>query len=444
MLGRLKKMIVIMIIIIIVILILIIGCILMKNSNDDDSAKINLEDNNIVVEEGIETSKKIEEVDDKNKYYVVERILNTYNQYIKQTKGIINFQKYDDNDIKEEGIDKLYDILDKQYVSEMGKTKELLFQEVKEYENYNLEIEKMYIYKISPSLDLYFVYGRIDNDDIQMLIKTDTNNTTFSIFLEDYMEKKNYYINMPIEGINIVDEEIKKNNNNGYRYTEISDEYMAKQYFSSLKENLINNIQYTYANLMEEEYRSKKFGNIENFEKFVNDNKEEIANMELTKYMVNSSEDDDDTEYICMDNHENYYIFKEKAIMNYTFKLDTYTIPTEKFIKTYQKANVQNKVMMNVDKWIQMLNTRDYVAAYQVLNETYRNNTFGNEEQFADKMRKNLPSYYKVQYDKFSEEGKTYLLDITLTDIINEDTVKMTIFMELNDELDFVMSFSIE
>ncbi|MCI8470618.1 MAG: hypothetical protein HFJ35_03910 [Clostridia bacterium] len=441
MLEKLKKSILIIIAIIIFIIIMI-SYILIKNSNYEDDSKTNSMDDDIVAEGDSEIIKNIEEVCDKNKYYAVEKILNTYIQYIKQTKGIIDFQKYDDNEIEEEGIRKVYDILDRQYISEMGITKEDLSSKIKEYEDYKLVIEKMYLYPITHSLDLYFVYGKIDDNNIQMLIKIDTNNTTFSIFLEDYIEKKNYQIDMLTENIDITNEEIKNNNNNMYRYVEITDEYMAKQYFNSLKDNLINNMQYTYTNLMEEEYRNKKFENIENFKEFINKNKEELSNIKLEKYTINST--DNGIEYVCLDNNQNYYVFKEKAIMNYTFKFDTYTIPTEKFVKEYQTAKVQNKVMMNVDKWVQMLNTRDYTAAYKVLNQTYRNNTFGNEEQFEDRMREMLPSYYEIQYDKFSEEGKTYLLDIILTDIMNENEIPITIFMQLNDDLDFVMSFSIE
>lgn len=440
MLEKLKKYIVLVMIIIVIIVVIII--ILTKNTDNkndfrNDAIDVEKANNNQV-------SKQILEVKDRNKYYVIEKILNTYIQYIKQIYGIIDFQKYDDEEIKQEGITQLYNILDKKYISEMNIKKGDLLDKINEYENYNLVINNMYIYEIAPSIDLYFVHGKIDEEDFQMLVKTDSDNTAFSIFLEDYIKNKSYDVNMNVRDIDITEEPIDKNDNNQYKYVNISDEYMAKQYMESLKENIINNIQYSYSNLMEEDYRNKRFGNLQNFSKYIEDNKEEIASIQIIKYMVNSY--DDYTEYVCMDNNQNYYIFKEIAVMNYTFKLDTYTIPTDNFTTTYKVANNQKRVMMNIDKWVQMLNTRDYRAAYEVLNETFRNNNFGSEEQFTAYMRQNYPLHYKIKFSDFSEQGNTYVQHITLTDItsVNEEEKQLDIIMKLEEDIDFVMSFSVE
>ena len=61
-------------------------------------------------------------------------------------------------------------------------------------------------------------------------------------------------------------------------------------------------------------------------------------------------------------------------------------------------------------------------------------------------MREKLPLHYKAEYSNFSEENETYLQDITLTDITeeNEDSVQISVIMQLKEDLDFVMSFSIQ
>ena len=439
MLEKLKKYVLLIAIVIIIIVIMIIY-VFMKNVGNE-SPEINLKNNEVVNNE--EELREISEVTDRNKYFIVERILNTYIQYIKQTKGIIDFEKYEDEEIKEEGIDNLYGILDVKYISEMNVKKEDLYNKIKEYEDYNLVIEKIYVYEISYSMDLFFVYGKIDEDNFKLLVKTDSNNMTFSIFLEDYINDKNYNFDMNVNDIDIAEELITLNDNNQYRYVNISDEYMAKQYFEYTKENMLNNIEYVYNNLMEDEYKSERFGSLQEFAAYIDKNREEIEKIEISKYMINSN--DNYKEYVCMDNNQNYYIFKEIAVMKFTFVLDTHTIPTQKFTETYKASNEQKKVMMNIDKWVQMLNARDYKAAYHVLNETYRNNTFGSQEQFEEVMRSNLPSYYNVKYDNLREEGKTYEVDITLTDKNEEgNQMKTTIFMQLNENLDFVMSFSIK
>ena len=54
------------------------------------------------------------------------------------------------------------------------------------------------------------------------------------------------------------------------------------------------------------------------------------------------------TEYTCMDQFENYYIFRENKVMDYSIILDNYTIPTEEFIEKYNSVNEQKKVVLNI------------------------------------------------------------------------------------------------
>ena len=72
----------------------------------------------------------------------------------------------------------------------------------------------------------------------------------------------------------------------------------------------------------------------------------------------------------------NYYIIKEKAIMNYTIGFDTYTILTEKFKETYDKSGDEYKCQMNINKFFQMINRKDYKTSYKCLADSYKNNYF--------------------------------------------------------------------
>ena len=76
---------------------------------------------------------KIIEVDNRNKYYAVDSIVRKYLYYIQEMKGIIDYQKIDDEDLKQDGINQLYNILDKQYISEMNMNKNDLQNKIKEY-----------------------------------------------------------------------------------------------------------------------------------------------------------------------------------------------------------------------------------------------------------------------------------------------------------------------
>ena len=151
-------------------------------------------------------------------------------------------------------------------------------------------------------------------------------------------------------------------------------------------------------------------------------------------------------EYVCKDQYENLYIFKDTSVMNFKVELDTYTMENSKFTDTYNSSNTEYKVMMNIDKWIQMINCRDYRSAFNVLDETFRTTNFNNDvDKFEEYMRYSFPDHYKVEYGDYSEETGISIKEITLTDITgkNTDTIEENIYMQLKDGTDFVMSFNL-
>lgn len=437
------KLAILSIIISIIIIIAIIIVLINKDIND------NLESDFVETEfEQIDTyepQEKIIQVDNRNKYYAIEKILNTYLYYIKEMKGIIDFQKYDDIEVKKDGVSRLYNILDFEYISEFNVKKEELQDKIKEYSNYKLEIQKMYVYEKSSSINIYFVYFSIDNENIDLLVKTDSENMTFSIFLDDYMKEKSYGIDMNVKEINISDSEIEKNNDNQYKYINITDEYMVVQYVNSLINNLNKDTKYVYNNLMQKEYREKRFRTSDIFLKYVEDNKEVLQNIKPVKYMVNYYEDY--REYICIDQYQNYYIFRENAIMDYTFKLDTYTITTDKFKEEYKNADIEEKVQLNIDKFIKMINAHDYINAYDYLPDSFKNNYFNTKEEFENYAKSFFFIYNKVKYNDLSEQGNNiYMCNLQLSDLTQEtnEIKDFNIIIQLKDDMDFVLSFEVE
>ena len=436
-------------IIITIILIIIISSILL----------IMMKKENVFIEEGsdygdvelehqdfYEPKKVFEQVQIRNKYYAVEKIINTYVMYIKQMKGIINAQRFEDEKIKEEGASQLYSVLDDQYKAEMNiQEAKQLQAKINEYKDYNVQIQKMYIYEQSASINTYIVYFTIDNQETKLMIKTDSQNMTFALFLEDYIKAKEYSENMDGNKVDITDTSIVKNDFNQYNYINISDEYMATRYMDSLKENIVDNIEYTYNNLMEKEYKEKRFGNINNFAKYITENKNNFQNLELEKYLVNK--DEDKTEYVCVDKFNNYYIFIEYAIMDYTFQLDTYTIETDKFKTTYDSADSYKKVQMNIDKFFQMINRQDYRTSYSYLANSFKSKNVKSEQDFENIVKRTFFKYNKVGYTSVDELGSnTYAYKITLTDLTAQDATEknVIIIMRLLGDTNFEMSFSIE
>lgn len=117
------------------------------------------------------------------------------------------------------------------------------------------------------------------------------------------------------------DEYLKNYEVNEYIPTYISDEDMAKIYLNDYITNMYYNVEKAY-NSLDEEYRIKKFGNIEGYKSYVNSLN--YQNYTLSKYYKKDSNG-----YIVFgvyDNNGNLFIFKTKGVMQYTVYLDDYTV----------------------------------------------------------------------------------------------------------------------
>lgn len=72
-------------------------------------------------------------------------------------------------------------------------------------------------------------------------------------------------------------------------------------------------------------------------------------------------------------------------------------------------------------------------------------NFYKNQYEFENYIKSSLFEYNKISYDKYIEEGNTYVYEITVIDRKNEkNTKKMTIIMQLGENTDFRMSFNIQ
>lgn len=440
--SLLKKLIVICSILILVIIILIIGLKASKKSVD-----------NVIKEEGIEEAEKIDEEimvqhEASERFFMVAQSVSSYLDIINKNNS--SYFGYNENQEYVKIVnqnEKIYHILSKEYIEKNNITVDNVENFVPNVESKLLFVPlKMKFVQNNEDSNLYqyAVYGYVTDinydlsQDLYIIVNMDFSNNTFSV--EPIKEGIKEIDELNLESNN---ESIEENEDNRFTYKVINDEFLAKTYLDYYKKMTLGSPKLAYQYL-DSEYREKRFGTVENYIQYVNTNKEEIKAWNTTKYLVNYKETT--KEYVCQDKYESLYMFSEKSIMDFTVTLDTYTIPTEKFTTTYNSSNDQKKVMMNVDKWIQMLNNRDYTAAYKVLDETYRNNTFGSEEQFEAIMREKLPLHYKAEYSNFSEENGIYIQEIELSDITGKstETIKISIIMQLKEDLDFVMSFSFQ
>lgn len=399
-------------------------------------------------------SSKIEEVTDKIRYYTVSSCITKYFTQIEKD----NFKYYERTSegeyvlaVEQSEINQdNYDLLSTEYIEKNNIT-------VNNVSQYIDNITEAVIYtplEMKASIDVnaekYITHGFIENGqndfikEVYVIVNLDNNNKTFSI--EPLLQQKyNSIDEIEIENKNL---EIKKNENNTFSDEQISYEYVSKAYFNAYKRMCLSNPTLAYKYL-DSEYKQKRFSSIDKYKEYVEKNKKELNIITLKEYLVNNQ--DDYTEYVCKDQYENLYIFKEKSINNFSILLDTYTITSNKFTTEYQNATTQKKVMLNVDKWMQMLNNRDYEAAFNVLDETFRNNNFnGDVNKFEAFMREKYPGHYDVSYINYSEQaGGICTQGLALNEIgtsNNNNTISkeqmLTIIIKLKDDMNFTMSFT--
>lgn len=336
----------------------------------------------------------------------------------------------------------IYNFLNPNYISQNGITTENVLEKVPN--NGKVEFTPLEMYQLLGNYRTqYAVYGEMKNMETEektqcyFIVDVDKTNSSFYITPVEFSKYAN------VKDIPLSDEDttIELNDNNYFSYTVMQENDIMLKYFSYYKKLMQENPDMAYL-LLDEEYRNKRFGSVEEFKNYVSKNQEDIQTYVAKEYEVNNLEDG--TEYICQDQYKHSYIFKVSAVMQFQVKLDTYTIESDEVKQRYQNADERRKVEMNVDKWIQMLNYRDYKAAYAVLDESFKSQYFQTVEWFEEYMRGKFPYYYGLNLSDYSNEAGLYIQKILLTDITAKIkmTVPETIVMKLTDD-GFVMSFRV-
>jgi len=108
---------------------------------------------------------------------------------------------------------------------------------------------------------------------------------------------------------------------NEYIASYVSDEDMAKIYLNDYIHNMFYDVEKAY-NLLDEEYKTKKFGSLDNFKSYVD-------GLEYSTYVLSRYYKKDTDGYIIFgvyDKNGNFFAFKTKGVLQYTVFLDDYTV----------------------------------------------------------------------------------------------------------------------
>lgn len=433
---KLKKLIFAFIIIIIIILI----ALLILNKDID-------KDNNYIINNNILNNNENQEND-----LTYDTSANGGNQPIKDSniKAVTNYTKfYTVSNCVQEYLDNannknkevIYNILNDDYINENGiDAKNVLNYTDKLTKSYNFTALKMNVLE-GINTDVYSVYGKIleedetgIGEDIFFIVNICKKNMTFSITP----------LNNSVMSINNIkiknnDTEIAKNDDNVFSYHRIKEEEIIKKYLAYFKKCMLYNQDEAY-NLVNSEYINKRFGNKDEFKKYIEENKFYIYRAILSKYAIDS----ENKIYTAIDNYGNHYIFKETAVMQYTVYLDNYTIISEEELAYYNNLDKFDKSKYNLTKFVNMVNTKDYNAIYNVLNTTFRANNFATVDQLKSYLKNNMYDFNVIEIENYDDETyEYYVFNCKITNMQNNNESKnMTIIINQTEGTEFTMSFS--
>ena len=398
-----------------------------------------------------EGMRSIYRVDSKVTFYSVDNCIKKYFSHL-------------NNNLNEA----LYNIMDKEYIKNNNIKIEEFIEARNDYRNKKYTIKEIY-YLDARSQIPYIVKGDLyDNKNIEekfFIVIFDVRNETFSI-KEANEQIYNQYKNGLVD---YSESSIEKNDYNALVYLMMTDEDLVKNCFYDYIENVVYYPTYAYKTL-DEEYAKMRFKNYEEYRDYLKNNIETFKLIEmnraksssdfktqeeyskyfsekyyagLQKYQVNKT--DKYIQYICIDGNGKYYIFNVKDDFNYGVILDTYTLILPQFVEKYNSSNIQERVLLNIDKFFKALNDFDYRYAYNCLADTFKSNKFKEQIDFEKFIKQNLFERNTIEYEIFKNEGETYIYNIVVKNANNESEFKkMQIIMKLNEGTDFVMSFNIK
>ena len=293
----------------------------------------------------------------------------------------------------------------------------------------------------------YSVYGRINSEDNSealekyYIFRVDLENMTYELEeIEDGVYEN-------IDQIKLEDDEteIPNKGNNAFKYEAVSNVDMCRKYLEDFKQKELNNPEEAYS-MLDEEYRNERFPTFEEFQEYVNSCRDMIQYSSLSKYDVEIK--DNYTEYILVDNYNNSYTIRTTGIWDYTILLDNYTIKVDTYEEEYNKSSIDQKIQANVYIFLQMINTKDYYHAYELLDETFKNNNFDTLDKFKEYVNTNFFNYNlnTTSNVDISNEGSTYIYETKIRSGAGSaaETKNLTVIMQLKEGTDFVMSFSLE
>ena len=444
------------IIIVILIILLIIVCILIplilngnKETNDQNELNLQVLEDDEIIASMAEAAKDMEDYYNQNKHTIYEDLIRNCIRNFYNSRYVNGYRYRDENGNEvlpsnKEINENILQYLSKNYIS----TNNITSSNLNNYINLLNKVQNIVIvdikFKNGKKSDTFAVHGiAVDSDyelteEFYLYVYMDFTNETFAI------EPINQYIS-DFSKFEVIakDEEMPTSEATQFKYISVNTIDKMQGLLEKYKYLALAAPDIAY-NYFDEEYRAARFGSLNNFKEFVEKNREDIRYLRIKAYLTEYN--DGYNEYVVKDQYGNLYIFDEKNALDWTMKLDTYTIDSEKFTTEYAKATNKQKVQMNLDRFFQMINANDYRTAYSVLNPTFKNTYFPTEASFEQFMKQYTYTHANVKYSDFSDEISgvfTYNVELSNKQDETDDDINMNMVMQLQEGTNFTLSFQV-
>lgn len=423
----------------IVLLIIIIGVLItinlmQKNENTGDKTN-EISENSI--SNTINTSTQDEPND--NVFFTVENCVQTYYKYIYSQYEGTNFDTMVEGiSNEEEKKNAILSVLDTTYISENNINTDNVLNLGEGINHYVKFAGTDYKVVSGQRIDTYAIVGKLYENMKEIssngfIVRLDKENLTFSI---EPVQVDN------IDEIQISTNEtpIEVNNFNIFTYEKLSEDELVTKYFADYKRQVIGNANAAFE-MLDDEYREKKFEDVTEFGKYISDRNIQTAFLE--SYQINNY--DEYTQYVCLDQYNNYYIFNVSNVMNYKVLLDIYTLDLPEFIERYNRANNGERAGLNLQRAFDAINNKDYEYVYNKLDDTFKENNFPTLNEFEEYITENFYNSNNVTYSNYKSSGGLHMYDATIVDAENEKSspITKTFIIKLLDGTDFTMSFNV-
>lgn len=269
--------------------------------------------------------------------------------------------------------------------------------------------------------------------DMYFIVNLDFINNTFSI--EDVTNKYNNLSEITTNKV----ESIEKNDFNNFILEKSNDQFKYKKILEQYKKFMLCKPELAYQYL-DEEYKKERFETYNDFYNYIQENKDTIKGITAKRYKTY----DDNKKVIITDQNSNKMTFNITGTMKYTVSVDNYIVLADSDIEEYNKFEDNEKAEYNIKRWLKMINNKDYKYAYKFLDDTFKNEKYGTEEEFEQFIKNKYPDKYEYSISNLEENGNIYSAEVKLYTQEEFSEKYLTIIIKSNNDASFSVSFDIQ